>query len=138
MILTVTNLKGGTGKTTSAVFLACMIARDLDDGQAARVVLVDADPQGSAALWAQNTEGLPFATVGVSSAAVGRTARDLAGRFAVVIIDTAPEHLQIAMSALHVSDLALIPITTGSVDLDRKSTRLNSSHIQKSRMPSSA
>ena len=30
------------------------------------------------------------------------------------------------------------PLDTGVVHLDRKSTRLNSSHIQKSRMPSSA
>ena len=29
-------------------------------------------------------------------------------------------------------------VVTGSGDVDRKSTRLNSSHIQKSRMPSSA
>ena len=35
--------------------------------------------------------------------------------------------------------LILSSVATGKVgDLDRKSTRLNSSHIQKSRMPSSA
>ena len=36
-------------------------------------------------------------------------------------------------------DIEQIPLPDNSVDvIDRKSTRLNSSHIQKSRMPSSA
>ena len=40
--------------------------------------------------------------------------------------------------ALSRTDAALAPTKGRSVDQDRKSTRLNSSHIQKSRMPSSA
>ena len=42
MRLAVINLKGGTGKTTSAVYLAAALARR------GRTLLVDADPQGSA------------------------------------------------------------------------------------------
>jgi len=46
MILTVCNLKGGAGKTTSAVCLADVWAR-----HGAAVLLLDLDPQGTASAW---------------------------------------------------------------------------------------
>ena len=46
MIVTVSNQKGGVGKTTVAVNLASCFARDGKD-----VLLVDADEQGSALDW---------------------------------------------------------------------------------------
>ena len=45
MRLAITNLKGGTGKTTTAVHLAAGL------GRYGRTLLVDADPQGSATEW---------------------------------------------------------------------------------------
>jgi len=45
MRLAITNLKGGTGKTTTAVHLAAGLGRH------GRTLLVDADPQGSATEW---------------------------------------------------------------------------------------
>jgi CO dehydrogenase nickel-insertion accessory protein CooC1 len=40
VILTLGNKKGGVGKSTSAVYLACLLART------GRTLIVDADPQG--------------------------------------------------------------------------------------------
>ena len=45
-IIAVGNLKGGTGKSTIAVNLACCLAE-----KERSVRLIDADPQGTAAAW---------------------------------------------------------------------------------------
>ena len=47
MNIVVSNVKGGVGKTTTAVYLAAVAA---DRGRGP-ILLVDADPQGSTAEW---------------------------------------------------------------------------------------
>jgi len=46
MIFACVNTKGGVGKTTTAVHLAVMLARQ------GKTLLIDGDPQASAASWA--------------------------------------------------------------------------------------
>src|SRR5512135_2033607 len=113
MHIVLANLKGGTGKTTSAVYLACALARS------GSVVLIDTDPQGSASLWAESAEELPYSTVAVPTTSVARQARDLAQRYTHVVTDTPPGHPGITSAALSVADVAVVPVTTGSVDLPR-------------------
>lgn len=43
------NVKGGVGKTTTAVYLAALLS------ETAPVILVDADPQATAAEWLKDT-----------------------------------------------------------------------------------
>src|SRR6266571_314383 len=59
MRLCVVNLKGGTGKTVTAVHLAVALA------QQGRTLLVDADPQGSALSWSQEAGDFPCSVVGL-------------------------------------------------------------------------
>src|SRR3954468_21745046 len=47
-VIGITNLKGGSGKTTVALCLAVGLARQLAKGR--RLLIVDADPQGNASL----------------------------------------------------------------------------------------
>jgi chromosome partitioning protein len=51
MIIGVLNKKGGVGKTTIAINLGAVIAKARN-----RVLLVDADPQGSAPTWSAARE----------------------------------------------------------------------------------
>lgn len=113
MRVTVTNLKGGVGKTTTAVYLAAAAAR------AGRpVVLVDADPQASAAEWLEESPIEGVTLVEAPSERMVTRAAEL-GDGALVIIDTPPGSERIARAAIDVADVALIPIRVGGVEVTR-------------------
>src|SRR6266852_5295826 len=109
------NLKPGTGKTTSAVWLAHIFARAGNS-----VLLVAAAPSGSALEWsdlAAMCPGLPpqaafpFRIVALPSRELHRRVPEIAQRDDVVIID-APQledHACIASAALEDADEILIP-----------------------------
>lgn len=114
MRIALLNLKGGTSKTTSCVYLGCALARRGGD-----ILLVDADPQGSAQLWADAAGQLPITIVGLATEALGQQLSQLTPRFDHVLIDTPPGHLGIASAAARNADIVLVSMTTGSVDLPR-------------------
>jgi chromosome partitioning protein len=114
-VIAVVALKGGVGKTTTAVYLSLVLAAG-----GARVVLADADRQASALRWADEAGGLGASvlTVGATTPETLRGLRELAAG-AEVIIDTPPGDLRLVRAALARADVALIPVRPTMLDLDR-------------------
>jgi chromosome partitioning protein len=113
MILTLASLKGGTGKTVLSLHLAHAIAL-----AKRRVILVDADPQGSASTWASvRTEPSPFVVVGMSRDTLHRDLPDLLKDFDHAVIDTPPRVSALARSAILAADMVICPVQPSSFDV---------------------
>ena len=113
MIVGVLNQKGGVGKTTLAVNIAAGLART-----GSRVLLIDADPQGSALDWAAAREGAPlFSVVGLPRPAVHKEIGTLCHGYDHIVIDGPPRVSELARSAIMASDLVLIPVQPSPYDV---------------------
>lgn len=113
MIISVINQKGGVGKTTLSISLsAALTARKM------RVLLVDADPQGSALDWvAVRGEDVLFAAVGMPKPILHLELPKMAKDFDAVIIDGPPRIYEVARSAVMASDVVLIPVLPSQFDV---------------------
>ena len=113
MIIGVLNQKGGVGKTTIAVNLASCFSH-----AGRSVLLVDADPQGSALAWSGVRVAEPaFAVVGMAKPTLHRELPTLAKNYDVVVIDGAPRVNELARAAILASDLVLIPVQPSPYDV---------------------
>lgn len=113
--------KGGVGKTTVALGLAVEGER-----RGLPTVVVDLDPQGSAAKWGDTREeSSPVVTAAQASRlqkVLGAAAQGGAG---VVVIDTAPHAMDAALAAAKVADLVVVPCRPSAFDLDAISSSIN-------------
>src|SRR6266446_8717463 len=102
LVIAVASQKGGAGKTT----LSGHLAVEAEKAGSGPVALIDTDPQGSLSQWwnARVEKTPAFAKVGVFD-------------------------LQSALQHLERSGIRLAVIDTPPAITDRKSTRLNSSHL---------
>lgn len=116
MIIALLNQKGGVGKTTLATHIAGELAM-----QGSSVILLDADPQGSALDWTQrrSQNGLPrlFGAVGLARETLHQEAPELARRCDHIVIDGPPRIAALARSALLAADLVLIPVQPSPYDV---------------------
>ena len=117
-IITIANQKGGCGKTTLTMQLAGALGKR---GQS--VLVIDADPQGTAVRWAASApDEHPFPARVVSLSAAGgkvhREAKKFIADYAYLLIDCPPAiDSPVPQSALLISDLALVPIIPSPADL---------------------
>lgn len=112
-IIATINEKGGTGKSTIATNLATALHR-----QGKRVVLIDADPQGTATDWrAASPEGadLPPVVAVDRPQELEAALRGLEADF--VVIDTPARASQIAAAVVRVANIALIVIQPSGPDV---------------------
>jgi chromosome partitioning protein len=114
----VVNLKGGTGKTTTSIYMAAALTR-----LGGRTLLVDSDPQGSSLSWSEAVsepeDGLPFSVVGLPVKDLHRQVADHFPDYEHLIVDTPPGEQAIVRSALMAVDAVVLPISPGLLDVDR-------------------
>lgn len=111
-VLAVLNGKGGVGKTTTAVNLAAIFAESYS------VLLVDADPQGSASWWAGRSQsGMGFdAAQECDPKLLGRL-KDLED-YHLVVVDTPPALGSEGLAAvIPIADYILMPTPPAPMDL---------------------
>lgn len=113
MIISVLNQKGGVGKTTLSVNIAGQMASN-----GARVLLLDADPQGSALDWAAAREDeSKFAVLGLPRATLHKDIGKFTSDYDHIIIDGPPRVTDLARSAIMAADLVLIPVQPSPYDV---------------------
>jgi chromosome partitioning protein len=113
MNVVVANVKGGVGKTTTAVYLsAAAVASGYDP-----VVLIDADRQASSAEWLEES---PVEGVTVVEAPSERTlTRAMSGREGLGVVDIPPGDERLVRSAIGQADAVVIPTRAGGVEFSR-------------------
>jgi chromosome partitioning protein len=113
MVIAVTNLKGGVGKTTISINLAVSLAkRDY------KVCIVDTDgEQRSAVKWSgQRDEGVFSVPVFAVGDKLNKEIEALNKDYEFVIIDGTPQLSERANRTILASDVILIPISTSGFD----------------------
>ena len=116
-VITISQQKGGTGKTTLAVHLAMAFIKYHN----LKVAIIDTDPQGSLGKWFMirtekkvSNENLTFKTASLWGAQY--ESKILKNDHDIVIIDTPPKIESDARPAIEAADLVLIPMAASHVD----------------------
>lgn len=113
MIIGVLNQKGGVGKTTISVGLAAALAK-----RGNRVLLIDADPQGSSLDWAAARKGDPLmSVVGLPRPTIHKDMAQISHGYDHVVIDGPPRVSELARSAIMASDVVVIPVQPSPYDI---------------------
>jgi chromosome partitioning protein len=114
LTLTVASQKGGSGKTTLAIHIAAEAA-----GRGIRTLLIDLDPQASAARWADRRGDRAPDVSSEHPARIEAAIAAAAGEgYGLAVLDTAPHADQATLKAARIADLVMVPCRPSILDLD--------------------
>lgn len=125
IVITVSNFKGGSGKTTTVAYVAHAFKQ-----LGLRVAIVDCDPQASLLGWADSAE-FDIPTMGLPSGSIHRQLRGIVGdSFDVVVIDTPgfKDSAGIVYSAIRASDIVVATMAPTMMELDTAVNILDAVH----------
>ena len=116
-VITISQQKGGSGKTTIAVHLALAFIKYYN----LKIAIIDTDPQGSLGKWFMirtekkiSNNNLTFKTASLWGAQY--ESKTLKKDHDIVIIDTPPKIESDARPSIESADLVLIPVSASHVD----------------------
>ena len=112
MIISLVNQKGGVGKTTVAINLAYALAQQGD-----RVLLIDADRQGSVMHWARIDQHHSFDVIHPPQTDLTQHIRELTQGYRHTVIDAPPAVGDVIRSVLMVSNLSIVPVGPSPLDI---------------------
>ena len=113
--------KGGTGKTTLCLAIACAAVRD---GLLAAVI--DLDPQATAASWSDCRDSELPVVLSAQPPRLGRVLDAAAGQDVdLAVVDTAPRVEQSAVAAARAADLVVVPCRPAVYDLETVSATVD-------------
>jgi len=112
MVISLINQKGGVGKTTAAINIASGLA-----ARKCRVLLVDADPQGSVRQWQSTGSNREFEVVQLAMPGLKDQIAGHQRAFDHVVVDSPPALSPVSQEIAAASDLAIIPVAPSSLDI---------------------
>lgn len=115
MIISVSSLKGGTGKSTISQNLAVCFAH-----MGYKTIIVDTDTNGSSIRWSgfRPADSPEVPTVSIADPrALRKNINQIQSDYEMVIVDGTPALSELASTIILICDLLLIPIKPGVLDL---------------------
>lgn len=114
MRVAIAALKGGSGKTTTAVYLSEVASAE------GRTLAVDADPQGSLTSWAERSpDGLGAAVVALPTRQLARELARIGDGYRHVVVDCPPGDVAITRAAALAVDVVVVPMAPSALEVDR-------------------
>jgi chromosome partitioning protein len=112
MIYAFLNQKGGVGKTTLSIHTAAELTR-----RKRRVLLIDADPQGSSLSWSNCRDVADFSVIGMPQPTLHKEIDLIAKDYDDVVIDGPPRLAELARSIVQAADIVVIPLQPSAMDV---------------------
>lgn len=110
--IAVLNQKGGSGKTTLATNLAHALSLHGD-----RVLLADADPQGSSRDWSEANPERLIPVIGLDRETLPKDLPAISHGYDWIVIDGAPQIAKLSAAAVKAAHLVLIPVQPSPYDI---------------------